>query len=64
MGGGQPDTHTVELAGAILPVLLGVLTIIPVYVVGASVFDKKTGLAGAFALRFCLPMFSYPVWHG
>ncbi|HOW14876.1 oligosaccharyl transferase, archaeosortase A system-associated [Methanosarcina sp.] len=49
MGGGQPDTHTVELAGAILPVLLGVLTIIPVYVVGASVFDKKTGLAGAFA---------------
>jgi dolichyl-diphosphooligosaccharide--protein glycosyltransferase len=49
LGGGQPDIHTVEFAGAILPVLLGVLTIIPVYMVGASVFDKRTGLAGAFA---------------
>jgi len=48
LGGGQPGTHTVEFAGALLPVLLGVLTIIPVYVVAASVFDKKTGLLGAF----------------
>jgi len=48
IGGGQPDTHTVEFAGALLPVLLGVLTVIPVYVVAASVFDKKTGLLGAF----------------
>ncbi|WP_440945418.1 oligosaccharyl transferase, archaeosortase A system-associated [Methanosarcina sp. T3] len=47
LGGGQPDTHTVEFAGALLPVLLGVLTVIPVYVVAASVFDKKTGLLGA-----------------
>lgn len=49
LGAGQSDTHTVEFAGAILPVLLGVLTIIPVYVVGASVFDRRTGLVGAFA---------------
>ncbi|MDD3246575.1 MAG: oligosaccharyl transferase, archaeosortase A system-associated [Methanosarcina sp.] len=47
LGGGQPDTHTVEFAGALLPVLLGVLTVIPVYVLAASVFDKKTGLLGA-----------------
>ncbi|KKH47054.1 oligosaccharyl transferase, archaeosortase A system-associated [Methanosarcina sp. 1.H.A.2.2] len=47
LGGGQPDTHTVEFAGALLPVLLGVLTVIPVYVVAASVFDKKIGLLGA-----------------
>ncbi|HIH93855.1 TPA: oligosaccharyl transferase, archaeosortase A system-associated [Methanosarcina acetivorans] len=47
IGGGQPDTHTVEFAVALLPVLLGVLTVIPVYVVAASVFDKKTGLLGA-----------------
>ena len=47
LGGGHPDTHTVEFAGALLPVLLGVLTIIPVYVVAASVFDRKTGLLGA-----------------
>ena len=49
LGAGQPGTHTVEFAGAILPVLLGVLTVIPVYVVGASVFDRRTGLVGAFA---------------
>lgn len=49
LGGGQPDTHTAEFAGALLPVLLGVLTIIPVYVIAASVFDRKTGLVGAFA---------------
>ena len=47
LGGGQPDTHTVEFAGALLPVLLGVLTVIPVYVLAASVFDRKTGLLGA-----------------
>ena len=29
LGGGQPDLHTIEFAGALLPVLLGVLTIIP-----------------------------------
>ncbi|MDY9927183.1 oligosaccharyl transferase, archaeosortase A system-associated [Methanosarcina sp.] len=49
MGGTRPDTHTVEFAGALLPVLLGVLTIIPVYLIAASVFDRKTGLVGAFA---------------
>ncbi|HII80411.1 MAG TPA: oligosaccharyl transferase, archaeosortase A system-associated [Methanosarcina sp.] len=49
LGGGQPDTHTAEFAGALLPVLLGVLTIIPVYVIAASVFDRRTGLVGAFA---------------
>lgn len=48
LGGRQPDTHTVEFAGALLPVLLGVLTVIPVYVVAASVFDRRTGLLGAF----------------
>ncbi|AKB19729.1 oligosaccharyl transferase, archaeosortase A system-associated [Methanosarcina sp. WWM596] len=48
LGGGQPDTHTVEFAGALLPVLLGVLTIIPIYVIAASIFDRKTGFFGAF----------------
>lgn len=48
LGGGQPDLHTVEFAGALLPVLLGVLTIIPVYIAAASVFDRKTAFLGAF----------------
>ncbi len=48
LGGGQPDPHTIEFAGALLPVLLGTLTIIPLYIAASSVFDKKTGLLGAF----------------
>jgi dolichyl-diphosphooligosaccharide--protein glycosyltransferase len=58
MGGGRPDTHTVEFAGALLPVLLGVLTVIPVYMIAASVFDRKTGLVGAFAFAI-LPAHVY-----
>ena len=48
LGGGQPDLHTVEFAGALLPVLLGILTIIPLYIATASVFDRKTGILAAF----------------
>jgi dolichyl-diphosphooligosaccharide--protein glycosyltransferase len=48
LGGGQPDLHTIEFAGALLPVLLGTLTIIPLYIAASSVFDRKTGLLGAF----------------
>lgn len=49
LGGGQPDTHTIEFAGALLPVLLGILTIIPVYVVASAIFDRRTALVGVFA---------------
>ncbi|HHV24673.1 MAG TPA: oligosaccharyl transferase, archaeosortase A system-associated [Methanosarcina sp.] len=48
LGGGQPSLHTIEFAGALLPVLLGVLTLIPLYVAAASIFDRKTALLGAF----------------
>ena len=48
LGGGQPDIHTIEFAGALLPVLLGVLTIIPLYIAAATVLDRKTGLLAAF----------------
>ena len=63
LGGGQPDLHTVEFAGALLPVLLGILTIIPLYIAAASVFDRKTGLLGAFIFAV-LPAHVYyiPVW--
>lgn len=48
MGGGHPDVHTVEFAGALLPVLLGILTVIPLYVAASSVLDRKNALLGAF----------------
>lgn len=47
LGGGSPTLHTVEFAGALLPVLLGVLTVIPLYIAAAAVFDRKTALLGA-----------------
>ncbi|MGB9928028.1 MAG: oligosaccharyl transferase, archaeosortase A system-associated [Methanosarcina sp.] len=47
LGAGQPDVHTIEFAGALLPVILGVLTIIPLYVVASSLFDRKTGILAA-----------------
>ena len=52
LGGGQPDLHTIEFAGALLPVLLGVLTIIPLYIVAATILDRKTGLLAAFIFAF------------
>ncbi|MCQ1536885.1 oligosaccharyl transferase, archaeosortase A system-associated [Methanosarcina sp. KYL-1] len=52
LGAGNPDTHTVEFAGALLPVLLGILTLIPVYVAASALFDRKVGFlsAAVFAL--------------
>lgn len=47
MGGGHPSVHTIEFAGALLPVLLGVLTVIPLYVVASSVLDRKHALLAA-----------------
>lgn len=47
LGAGQPDLHTIEIAGAILPVILGVLTIIPFYIATEAIFDRKTGLLAA-----------------
>lgn len=47
LGGGNPNLYTTEFAGALLPVLLGVLTIIPLYIAAASVFDRKTAFLGA-----------------
>ena len=52
LGGGQPDLHTIEFAGALLPVFLGVLTIIPLYIAAATIFDRKTGLFAAFIFAF------------
>jgi len=47
LGGGNPGLYTTEFAGALLPVLLGVLTIIPLYIAAAAIFDRKTALLGA-----------------
>jgi dolichyl-phosphooligosaccharide-protein glycotransferase len=63
LGGGQPDLHAVEFAGALLPVLLGVLTIIPLYVVSSAILDRKTGLLAAFIFAI-LPAHIYISYFG
>ncbi|RXA20261.1 oligosaccharyl transferase, archaeosortase A system-associated [Methanosarcina sp. MSH10X1] len=47
LGGGQPNLHTIEFAGALLPVLLGILTIIPLYIAAVSILDRKNAFLGA-----------------
>ena len=47
IGLGAPSTRTVELVGALVPPLLGALTVVPVFLVGARVFDRRSGLLAA-----------------
>lgn len=50
LGLGNPDLYTIEVAGAILPPLLGVLTLIPLYAVASTIFEKRTALFSAAVL--------------
>jgi len=58
LGAGNPDTHTVEFAGALLPVLLGTLTVIPVYVAASALFNRKVGVFSA-AIFAVIPVHVY-----
>ncbi len=44
LGYGNPTLHTIEVAGALFPALLGALTIIPLYFVTLSISDKRAAL--------------------
>ncbi|HII00177.1 TPA: oligosaccharyl transferase, archaeosortase A system-associated [Methanosarcinaceae archaeon] len=63
LGAGNPDTHTVELAGALLPVLLGTLTVIPVYVAASALFNRKIGVFSA-AIFAVIPVHVYTSQFG
>ena len=52
LGLGDPSLHTIEVAGALFPSLLGVLTLIPLYVAVSTIFDRKTALLSAGVLAF------------
>ena len=47
IGLGQPSQHLVDTLGAYFPVVLGILTIIPVYFLGRVIFNKWVGLIAA-----------------
>ncbi len=54
VGLGSPSQHTIDIAGAYLPPILGTLTIIPVYFIGKELFNRWVGVIAA-ALVAILP---------
>jgi dolichyl-phosphooligosaccharide-protein glycotransferase len=47
VGLGSPSQHTVDVVGAVLPAVLGTLTIIPVYFIGKEIFNRWVGVIAA-----------------
>ncbi|UZE92298.1 MAG: oligosaccharyl transferase, archaeosortase A system-associated [Methanosarcinales archaeon] len=47
VGFGSPSQHTIEVVGAYFPAALGTLVVIPVYVIGREIFDKRVGIFSA-----------------
>lgn len=44
LGFGNPSVTTIELAAALFPVILGTLSLIPVYYIASKMFDERVGL--------------------
>jgi len=44
IGFGSPSQHTIEVVGAYFPAVLGTLVVIPVYVIGREMFDRRVGI--------------------
>ena len=50
LGLGHPNSHLVDTIGAYLPVVLGVLTVIPVYYIGKNLGGHKAGVIAAILI--------------
>lgn len=50
IGNGNPSIATIEIVSAIFPALMGALTILPLYYLASTVFEKKTAFISAFIL--------------
>ena len=52
IGLGSPTQHTIDMVGVYFPVILGALTVIPVYFIGKELFNRWAGViaAGLIAL--------------
>lgn len=54
IGLGSPTEHTMDVVAAYFPAILGALTVIPVYFIGKTLFDRWAGIIAA-ALIAVLP---------
>ncbi len=50
IGNGNPSIGTIEVVSAIFPALLGALTILPLYYLASTLFEKRTALISALIL--------------
>jgi len=50
IGNGNPSISTIEVVSAIFPALMGALTILPLYYLASTVFEKRTALISALIL--------------
>ncbi|WMW24378.1 oligosaccharyl transferase, archaeosortase A system-associated [Methanolobus sediminis] len=50
VGNGNPSINTIEIVSAIFPALIGALTILPLYYLASTVFEKRTALISALIL--------------
>ena len=50
MGGASPSAHTVDVAGALFPAMLGALIVVPTYFIGRRLFGSIAGAVGALLL--------------
>ncbi|MFW6056292.1 MAG: STT3 domain-containing protein, partial [Chloroflexota bacterium] len=50
LGGGAPSAWLIDRVGAFFPVVLGALTVVPVYFVGRALFGRIAGATAAFVL--------------
>lgn len=57
IGLGAPSQHTIEMVAAYAPPVLGVLTVIPVYFIGKTLFNRNVGLIAALIMVFLPSMF-------
>jgi dolichyl-diphosphooligosaccharide--protein glycosyltransferase len=50
IGNGDPSISTIEIVSAIFPALIGALTILPLYYLASTVFEKRTALISVLIL--------------
>ncbi len=47
LGGGAPSQHTVDLVAVLFPAVTGALLVLPVFLLGRTIFNRWAGLAAA-----------------